>query len=145
MEIKDIEVGKIVFEVNVMWNERRKPCVQNISQLTIVSLPQINEFARSRFVNVLIEGSPTPVERDLVDKNVQRKNNYNLNRWFTSRDEADKYATRIFNGQLTYEEKVLVENSKMNPTNDTLYQKTIRAASEKIGVMGKIKSALSLH
>jgi len=135
MKLDDIKIGQEIHEVNVIWTARKVPCIKNITHYSIVSLPSTKDRNTEKTVNVIEEGSAETIEKNLYSKNVF-PNNYNLDRWFKTREEALAYATRISEGNLTYNEKLIVEDSNVSPINS----KTI---SSKISFAERFKSALS--
>jgi hypothetical protein len=132
MKLDDIKVGQEIYEVNVLWTSRKVPCVKNITHYTIISLPDMKERNTDKTVFVLEEGSVEPVEKNLHSKNVF-PNNYNLDRWFKTQAEANAYAKRIHEKELSYTERTIVEESNVSPIRST----------SKISIASRFISALS--
>lgn len=123
----DIEIGKKIFEVNIGWNDSRRPYFKNMMELTIVSNPRYSDFDRSYIVDVTIEGQSGTFKRDLKDKNVLR-NETNLNRWFDNKAEALAYAQRIYEKKLTYVEEEILHNAPIEKSHKTGFTSMLKHA-----------------
>lgn len=109
----DLEIGKEIFEVSIKWTANKRPYLERLLPLVIVSKPRYSDFEKTYIVEVSVKDSDSGeiFERNLRDMNVMR-NDYNLNRWFETREDAVEYAERIHQKKLTYDEQALIECSK---------------------------------
>lgn len=135
MKADDIKIDLELFEVDVLWTERKVPCIKSIKKITIKSLPKLEDRNSQKSVLILEDGSDVLVERNLQSKNIYQSN-YSLDRWFKTREETDSYAKRIHAKELSYAEKLIVEDSQQIKKNST----PIRT---KISFAERFKSALS--
>lgn len=135
MKADDIKIDLELFEVDVLWTERKVPCIKSIKKITIKTLPKLEDRNSQKSVLILEDGSDVLVERNLQSKNIYQSN-YSLDRWFKTREEADSYAKRIHAKELSYAEKLIVEDSQQVKKNST----PIRT---KISFAERFKSALS--
>lgn len=109
----DLEIGKEIFEVSIKWTANKRPYLERLLPLVIVSKPRYSDFEKTYIVEVSVKDSDSGeiFERNLRDMNVMR-NDYNLNRWFETREDAVEYAERIHQKKLTYDEQALIECSE---------------------------------
>lgn len=135
MKADDIKIDLELFEVDVLWTERKVPCIKSIKKITIKSLPKLEDRNSQKSVLILEDGTDVLVERNLQSKNIYQSN-CSLDRWFKTREEADLYAKRIHAKELSYAEKLIVEDSEQVKKNST----PIRT---KISFAERFKSALS--
>lgn len=109
----DLEIGKEIFEVSIKWTANKRPYVGGILPLVIATRPRYSDFEKTYIVEVTIKDDERNevLERNLKDMNILR-NDYNLNRWFETREEAVEYAERIHQKKLTHNEQALIEKSE---------------------------------